>query len=186
MSFALTREPLQYGMLPECDPEQRVPVFRKDHAQIIRGRRTTVRGTVVMLHDNWRYDGSSHQVRRRSKRPPQGRRRAHSRQGPLYRRSLAGAGAARADAALAACAREIHHQRHQGPRDAGRGIDPDRGRSRPISATCRACSTWRPIRSPARHTRSSPGTRFATSATPSPSSSPIPSTRPAMRSRRSK
>ena len=92
----------------------------------------TVPRNVIMLSDNWRYDGSSHQIRRRSKRSPQGRRRAHSRQGPLHRRPFAAARDARADAALAACACEIHHQRHQGPRDAGRVADPDRRRRRDL------------------------------------------------------
>jgi hypothetical protein len=32
--FALGREPLQYGTLPECDPERRLPLLRKDRAQI--------------------------------------------------------------------------------------------------------------------------------------------------------
>ena len=63
---------------------------------------------------NWRYDGS-HQIRRRSKRAAQGRRRAHSRQGPLYRRPRAVGLAACAGAALAACAREIHHRCERAP-----------------------------------------------------------------------
>ena len=46
----------------------------------------------------------------------QGRRRADSRQGPLHRRSRAAGLDACAGAALAACAREIHHQRHPRPR----------------------------------------------------------------------
>ena len=100
------------------------------HAQTKKMGRMTVPRGVVVLPDNWRYDGSSHQIRRRSKRSSQGRRRAHSRQGPLYRRPFATACAARADAALAACACEIHHQRRQGPRDAGRVADSDRGRGR--------------------------------------------------------
>ena len=75
-----------------------------------------------------RYDGCSHQVRRRSKRAAQGRRRADSRQGPLYRRSRAAGLDACAGAALAACPREIHHQCHPRQEPAGRRCDPDGGR----------------------------------------------------------
>ena len=91
-----------------------------------------------------------------------------------------------AGAALAACAREIHHQCHQGPRPAGRRRDPDRRRRQgsrrpavPVQSGSR--SVHRPALSDPR-----PRTRCAMSATPSPSSSPTPSTRPATRSRRSR
>ena len=69
---------------------------------------------VVPLHygvttaGNRRQDGCSRQIRRRSKRPSQGGRCTHPRQGPLHRRRRAAAGTARADAALAACACQVH------------------------------------------------------------------------------
>ena len=56
----------------------------------------------------------------------------------------------------------------------GVGADPDGGRCRRISATCRACSTSKSIRSPVRPIRSCRRTKCAMSATPSPSWSPTP------------